>query len=402
MNPPTRSSLPRKKVLIVDSNNGNNLALQAWFEVQPDFELLGAFHSPQLALRSPLILETDLALVGIDIPNGVKFCQILRQKKPTVGFIALVSNLEAETTNQIKQSGAEGKLVRGAPAVDVSRILRFVPDKPTLCSIVGVGGSKEGIGSTLMTCTLGAFFGEVMPGKVVLIDLDNRLGSLAFSFGLSADQGIQALLNHDEFLNPVVLQNYLKKTSHGFSILPSTASFDPKPFSGTALTGLMAVLGNFFELIIIDLPPYPFRGLEEVVDLCDGILFNVGMTSSQLKVFQMVRSDLKTLAESFSGKLTLFSWFQDPAVRETIAKIIPTCIFLPKPREAQFADPHFSIATGPEMEPLRESLGQFLDQIPVLALYSGILEAGIDASASSWGAASNSPLVRFVRSLFGK
>ncbi|MGM0601425.1 MAG: hypothetical protein ACQETH_16560 [Candidatus Rifleibacteriota bacterium] len=366
-------SLPKHKVTIIDTDQENISKLKSWFLEQPDFELSGAFHSPQLALRTPEIFSSEYALVAVDIPNGVKFCKILRKRNPSIYIIAIIDSLNAQTQATVRQAGASESLVRSAQLDLVGQTIRSVSaiEGSTLCSIVGIGGIKEGVGTTLLTNILGDFLGRRLPGEVLLVDLDFSRADLAFSLGEPSKKSLQELVALDDFLHPKNLQNYIKTTSRGFSLLSAVQEPDLKIVSDIAFVGLLTVLGNIFEVILIDLPPYPFENLEGVIDICDAVIINTGEHPNQLKsLYHMVNTDLKEMTESYTEKLVFTSWIMETNEQSEVTNVVPKCAFLPRPENAKFSDHDFTINDSPEFKPLRTNLAKLLEKIPGLSLYA--------------------------------
>ena len=364
-------TLTREKDLIVDSSPKNNAVLENWFSTNHEFEVIGTFLTPQAALSAPETAPPDLALIGIDVPNGINFCKMLRKQNPAILIIALISTLDANMEISIRQSGAVASLLREAGkdqidmAIQAATSLRGV----ALCSIIGLGGIKEGTGTTLQTAILGDFIGNILPGKVLIIDLDFLRADLAFSLGIQSQNSIQELLSKDNFLDFDVLQSHIIRTNRGFSILPAAQDQGLKYVSDIAIVGLITVLGNFFEVILIDLPTYPFHGLNGVTDVCDKIIINTGETPNHIKsLFWVISTGFKTMPRDLLKKLIFSSWCNEPEIKNEIARQIPECVFLPKPHNARLNEPEFTINDTNEFKPLRVALKSLVDKIPSILL----------------------------------
>ncbi|GAB4282682.1 MAG: hypothetical protein Kow0029_28390 [Candidatus Rifleibacteriota bacterium] len=385
------SSAFKKKVLILDTDANNNDLLREYFNAKDEFELVGIYNSAILALQS-LKSSPDIALVGMDIPNGIKFCQFIRQKFPNISIFLLTNKAHELVLDQVREAKALDSIIRGASFHEIDKTLKILITKPVFCSFVGVGGIKEGVGSTLLTSLLGDFLGRVLPDKVVLVDLVPRRGDLAFNFGLSSKKNIKMLLKEPDFLHPNTIYSYLQKTKRGFYILPSSQEPDTTPLDRTALMGLMTVLGNFFELVLLDLPPYPFVGYEEIIDICDSILINIGQTPNQLKlVLQMAHSDFKALPKTFTDKFSFVSWTMNKGAQSGITGVLPKTVFLPKPIEAMFSNPRFTIMESAQYEPLRKGIKKLLKKLPSVGLQ--LVSDSLEKDKTFWS---------FLESLFQK
>lgn len=365
------SSLTRRKILIVDTDLDNNAVLESCLSSNKSFAVIGVFQSPQLALSNPLDDSPDLALIGIDIPNGINYCKMLRKQHPSILIIALITSLDANIENSLRQSGAIECLTRGASHDQIERAIQTANSlrDSTLCSIIGIGGIKEGIGTTLQTAVIGDFIGRKLADKVLLMDLDFHNADLSFSLGMYSHRSIQDLLANDNFLDFGVLQGFIVKSDRGFSVIPAAQDRGGNYVSDIAIVSLITVLGNFFEVILIDLPAYPFPGLSGVTDICDRVIINVGETPNHLKsVIWAATSEFKTIPGNLMQKLLFTSWCENPEIKGEIAKHFPLCHFLPKPDKATFNDPAFTINDSDTFSQLRVALNILLDNIPSLSL----------------------------------
>ncbi|MDD3148102.1 MAG: response regulator [Candidatus Riflebacteria bacterium] len=363
--------LSRKKVLIVDSFADNNANLESWFSNRHEFEVIGIFQSPQAVISASAIMAPDLAIIGIDIPNGTHFCKMLRKQNPSVLIIGLVSQHDANVEVSLRQAGAVRTMLRGVNTAQIDMAILSVlsADDSALCSIIGVGGIKEGLGTTLLTAAIGDFLARKFPGRILFLDLDFLRGDLAFSLGISSQKSIQDLLARDDFLEFGPLQNYITGTGRGFSIIPTAQDRQIKYISDIAIVSLITILGNLFEIILIDLPIYPFQGLSGVTDICDRIILNTGETPNQLKsLVQAVSSDFKTMPDYLLEKLLFVSWCREAEMKNEIARQVPGCVFLPRPEQALFSDPAFTITLTDEFKQLRNALKSLLGKIPSLPL----------------------------------
>jgi len=364
----SNSKVPMRKVLILDSHNGNNSIIENWFLSQEGFEIFGVYTSPFSALSACEEGLPDLLLVGIDMPNGIRFCQIIRKKKPNITILGIASQPKEQLEVLLKQSGAQDAISRGAETQIIAQKVQNIlsVEGRSMCSIVAVAGIKQGVGTTLLTCILGDVLGKRYPGKVLLIDLSPSRGDLAFNFGITSALNIQDLLNKNEFLSPRVFSSYMIGNLRGCCVLPCSQDLEIKAIDESALTALLSVLGNFFEVIVMDFPPYPFIGLEGIIDFCDTVFINIGQTSNQIKLaYQMVSYDLKRLPESFVSKICPVSWCEDLGSRTGISGLMPQTIFLPRPKEAMFSNPKYTIDGSSGTAPLFEGINTLLDKVPL-------------------------------------
>ena len=130
--------------------------------------------------------------------------------------------------------------------------------------------SKGGAGATTIATNLAVALAEENVGKVVLVDLDIRLGETALELGLVPRFSIADALNNIDRLDAVFLLGLLLKHTSGLSLLAAPELFGSVSATGAAMDPLFRILRDEFPFVVVDAGPIP--GVEDVLyDLADTI-----------------------------------------------------------------------------------------------------------------------------------
>lgn len=118
--------------------------------------------------------------------------------------------------------------------------------------VVGLTSSEPGSGKSINAVNLAISFGQIGK-KVILVECDLRLPTVAAKLGIKGHPGITDLLAGE-----ATLSNVIKKVDkYGIHVLPA-GSIPPEPtvlLESKQMQSLMAGLKKYYQYIIIDLPP---------------------------------------------------------------------------------------------------------------------------------------------------
>jgi pilus assembly protein CpaE len=130
--------------------------------------------------------------------------------------------------------------------------------------------SKGGAGATTIATNLAVALAEENAGKVVLVDLDVRLGETALQLGLVPKFSIVDAVNNIERLDAVFLLGLLVKHTSGLSLLAAPDLYASFSGLGVAIAPLFRILRDEFPFVVVDAGPIP--GIEDLLfDLADTI-----------------------------------------------------------------------------------------------------------------------------------
>lgn len=102
-------------------------ALHAFFQRQPTWQVCGLATTAQAALADPLLLDADLILLDVALPDmdGIQLIARLRTQQPTLRCLVFSSYQEAAYIQRALNAGASGYIVKGSP-VELAEAIRHV------------------------------------------------------------------------------------------------------------------------------------------------------------------------------------------------------------------------------------------------------------------------------------
>lgn len=205
---------------------------------------------------------------------------LTRRKKREIQFLpdnlalrkTLYKNLDFTATEQYK-------LIRAN--------LDFTLPEDEKCPVIGITSSMRGEGKSTTAVNLSYVFAE-KGSKVLLIDGDLRIPSVAKKMGISSSPGLADLLRGDN--TPVSgFQSYLQENWY---IIPS-GSIPPNPselLGSRRMENLLTKFKEMFDYIIIDLPP---------VNIVSDAISISGLLSGMIVVIREEYTEKKELDHCF-------------------------------------------------------------------------------------------------------
>lgn len=110
----SKESRDHLKIMLVDDDQGTREAVAKCIESTADFELIGEFADPRIALRKIGKLSPDVALVDINMPNmsGIDFVAKASPIAPNTQFVMLTVYGDTNHIFQALAAGASGYLLK--------------------------------------------------------------------------------------------------------------------------------------------------------------------------------------------------------------------------------------------------------------------------------------------------
>ena len=116
------------KIVLVDDHQIVLDGLRSLFETDPEFEVIAAVSTPELALkvlveRQPDILLTDYSLPGM---TGLELSVIVKGTYPTVKRVILSMHDEGHLIRQVMKEGVDGYLLKNVQQSELKSALRQI------------------------------------------------------------------------------------------------------------------------------------------------------------------------------------------------------------------------------------------------------------------------------------
>jgi DNA-binding NarL/FixJ family response regulator len=118
----------RIRILIVDDHEVVREGLRALLGRQPDMEVVGEAHDGPTALARYEACQPEVTLMDLRIPGmtGLQAIQALRHAHPQSRIIAFTTFNLPEEIHDVLRSGAQGYLLKAAPAGELLAAIRSV------------------------------------------------------------------------------------------------------------------------------------------------------------------------------------------------------------------------------------------------------------------------------------
>lgn len=172
------------------------------------------------------------------------------------------------------------------------------------CKCVGIISANRGDGKSSIASNLAISLGQINK-KVVLIDCDLRLPTIAQKFGVRSAPGLSNYLSGDVSDIPIVHEQ-----TRGIDLITS-GNLPPDStalISSKEMTALIETLKQSYDYIVFDFPPINIVSDAAILsDQIDGYLIVVRQNASEYQMVeetirQMRFADAKVIGFAFNGK----------------------------------------------------------------------------------------------------
>lgn len=139
--------------------------------------------------------------------------------------------------------------------------------------VIAVQGLNGGTGSTTLAVNLANELSLTTDGSICLVDLDLQFGSIATHLDLKVDDASLNLWSDVEGVAHQDLDRALTRVEENFHVLPAPSQIVPMDFfDREGLQGLLGILQQRFDHVIIDLPKSLQSWTEAVFDVATSII----------------------------------------------------------------------------------------------------------------------------------
>lgn len=174
------------------------------------------------------------------------------------------------------------------------------------CKCIGVTSANRGDGKSSIAINLGISYAQINK-KVVIVDCDMRLPTVAAKIGIPSKPGLSNFLIGDNEVDDLVIR---RVEDMGIDVVPA-GNIPPDPtklLESAYMNNLMEVLRKHYDIIVIDLPPLtPVSDAAILSKYIDGYLIIVKHSSSEYaKVEDTLRqlefANAKIIGFVYNGK----------------------------------------------------------------------------------------------------
>lgn len=278
---------PPLRVLVIEDNASDAAAIGTALQ-QADARTR-IYESSTFLSGLDRLAEGDIDLVLLDLAvrdnEGLDGLRAIRTYCPAVHVVALVMSDHDSTSLRAMQLGADECLVKSK--IDSERLGRFLHrlaslpraseqknagGTPKRASVIGILGSKGGVGTTTVACHLSMELQRQIAGHVLLVDLDMTANSIAFLMKTQSKHTIVDAANAIIHLDEARWKDFIARDQTDLDILPSGGPYyrdDQLP--GIERTRcLLRFIRSLYDWIVIDfgrLTPFAVRLCSELTQV---------------------------------------------------------------------------------------------------------------------------------------
>jgi DNA-binding NarL/FixJ family response regulator len=120
------AGVERIRVLLVDDHAVVRLGLRAFFDLQPDIEVVGEAADGSEGVAMARRLEPDVVLMDLLMPNmdGVTAIGRIKADRPETEIVTMTSFIEESKVTAALEAGASGYVLKDADAEEVAAAVR--------------------------------------------------------------------------------------------------------------------------------------------------------------------------------------------------------------------------------------------------------------------------------------
>ncbi|RPI09572.1 MAG: response regulator, partial [Acidobacteriales bacterium] len=231
------------RILLVEDNAGDARLTQESLATQK-VDKFTVVHVSTLAAACLRLREGhyDAVLLDLSLPDahGPDTLSSLRQQAPSIPIVVLTGLSDEATAIQAVKEGAQDYLVKGeTDGNTLARRLRFAIERhlsfsartvqvvpPSLCTTVGLLGSKGGVGTSTIACYLATALHDLTQESVLLADLDFDCGVLGFLMEVESKYSLMDALQNADHLEADIWRSLISSKTRGLDIITAPSQVD--------------------------------------------------------------------------------------------------------------------------------------------------------------------------------
>jgi len=212
-------------------------------------------------------IDVILLDLGLSDSDGTATFATLRESAAAIPLLVLSGDGGEALAVQMIREGAEDYLAKSScTAEGLIRALRFALTRhisrvelsnvapPTRSGkVVGLIGSKGGVGTTTVACSLAADLARETGEKVVVCDLDFYTGTVAFLAGVASEYSILDAAENLERLDDSYWQKIVKRGQNGIDIVGSPLFHPAAKVDAKKIGEVLFRIRRYYGWIVLDL-----------------------------------------------------------------------------------------------------------------------------------------------------
>ena len=237
--------------------------------------------------------------VDPDVPGSIDRIAKVRQAKPGLPVVALISAADFSLTRTLVRQGVRDVISLPLRPGEVISILMDVAAQQSaipndLAPVVALASPTGGAGATSIITHLGHAITLAAPDMTCcVIDLDIQFGDVANYYGLKTRVSIADLLEAGDRIDSDMVRDAATKSAHGPHVIAAPSEINPlEMVSIERLQQVIAICRREFDVVLLDLPSNLTNWVLSTVLACDQVLI---VTETSLHSIRRARTFLNLL-----------------------------------------------------------------------------------------------------------
>jgi pilus assembly protein CpaE len=285
------------KTCLFNAEEGFSAELRKMLQTIGGVKIVAEVADPNMLEECLRRFHSHVALVNLD-PNPEEYLKVTNEvasKLPNVAVFAFSGKEDARLILNALRAGVREFMTKPVNPEELQTAFDKISQQVSTVSagkVIAVMGASGGCGATVITCNLAVELAALTEKEVAIIDLDFPFGAVANYFDVKPQYTI-AELAATEKLEQGMLEGVFVRHPSKVAILARPARLeDGYAVSAERVAGIISMVAELFETVIIDIPPrFDSLGLS-VLDQLDTLILNVELSVPSIRNAERIWNSL--------------------------------------------------------------------------------------------------------------
>lgn len=280
------------RVVLVENDRRMLDELNTTLKQSPNFEVIATFNEINAALGRSGMHNPSLFLIDVDTPEFLAMLPAFVDIYPKALIIGMMSAWNPDISRRALKSGILGCILKPFRAPEIIEAINIYGKRGKTGApyVISFFSPKGRAGRTTLAALLALAIARKSEETVALIDADLQFGDLPIFFDIEPAHTVIDAVHDLRTLVPAKLAPYFHKITKNVWLLSSPDRPEyAELVDAEGLLGLIAMSGNLFKYIFIDLPA-GFNPLSVASTNFSNTNFIVAMINTGLEIEHVKRS----------------------------------------------------------------------------------------------------------------